>query len=360
MAEAVQPLSFPPDIFAALTPAPFLLAHLSPANPKTPSLRANGRTQSNFRTPALHTNSLTHCSGSAVVRFGDTAVVCGIRGEILSAKDIPNAPSIPNLPDPEKEQNDEDMEGAEEEGEEEEDDAKEIANLNLLVPNIELATGCSPAHLPGSPPTTLAQSLSQRILSHLHSTRLLRASDLRILYRPPPPPDATEDEQEEVEIKAYWTLYIDILVISLDGNIFDAAWFSLLAALSNTILPKAYYDPDRETILCTHDSRSLKLRGLPVPSTFTVFDPDNHKNLDLSTDIRQKKSKSFILSDPDTLEESLCKETLTIMVDYDTNGKAKIKGIEKIGGGIIGRGEMKECTKLALGRWAEWNGILMD
>lgn len=48
------------------------------------------------------------------------------------------------------------------------------------------------------------------------------------------------------------------------------------------------------------------------------------------------------------------------MVNYDSNGVARIKGIEKVGGGIIGREEMKECAKLALGRWAEWNGILMD
>jgi exosome complex component RRP43 len=289
-----------------------------------------------------------------VVRLGDTAVVCGIRGEILLAKDIPNAPVVTNLPDPSQSQ-DEDMD----ENEEEEDDAQEIADLNLLVPNIELSTGCSPAHLPGSPPSTLAQSLSQRLLSHLHSTRLLRASDLRILYRPPPPPDTGEDEVPEVEIKAYWTLYIDILVISLDGNIFDAAWFSILAALLDTTLPKAYYDADREAILCTHDARKLRLRGLPVPSTFAVFDSSTHKGVDLSTE-KEKKKTSYILADPDTLEESLCKETLTIMVDYDAGGDAKIKGIEKVGGGVIGREEMKECTRLAVGRWAEWNGILMD
>ena len=167
----------------------------------------------------------------------------------------------------------------------------------------------------------------------------------------------------EVEVKAYWTLYIDILVISLDGNIFHAAWFSILSALLDTTLPKAYWDADREAILCTHDAKKLRLRGLPVPSTFAVFDPEIHKSLDLSINDVSKtkqKKKSYILADPDTLEESLCKETLTIMVDYDTAGVAKIKGIEKVGGGIIGREEMKECMKLAVGRWAEWNDILMD
>lgn len=250
------------------------------------------------------------------------------------------------------------MDEVEQEKEDDYDDATEIADLDLLVPNIELSTGCSPAHLPGSPPSTLAQSISQRLLSHLHSTRLIRAKDLRILYRPPPPEG---EEQEGTEVKAYWTLYIDILVISLDGNVFDAAWFAILAALGDTTLPTAYWDADREAILCTHEARKLRLRGLPVPSTFAVFDADTHKSLDLSgTESKQKKSKKFILADPDNLEESLCKESLTIMVDYDADSTAKIKRIEKVGGAIIGREEMKGCIKLALGRWAEWNGILMD
>jgi exosome complex component RRP43 len=33
--------------------------------------------------PSLHTNALSHAHGSAVVRTGDTAVVCGVRGEVL-------------------------------------------------------------------------------------------------------------------------------------------------------------------------------------------------------------------------------------------------------------------------------------
>jgi exosome complex component RRP43 len=42
--------------------------------------------------PTLHPNALAHAHGSAVIRSGDTAVVCGVRGEILglNARGGPN------------------------------------------------------------------------------------------------------------------------------------------------------------------------------------------------------------------------------------------------------------------------------
>jgi exosome complex component RRP43 len=342
-----QPLSFPPEIFAVLTPPPFLLAHLTPSTPKAQSFRPNGRKVSQFRSPVVNTNSLTHCSGSAVVRLGDTAVVCGVRGEILLAKDIPNAPKV-DLSDDEAMDDDEGVE-------EEEDDVAEVASLNLLVPNIELATGCSPAHLPGNPPSTLAQSLSQRLLSLLHSTRLIRASDLRIIYRPPSrPDDDIPDEPPPVEIAAYWTLYIDILIISLDGNPFDAAWGAILAALGNTRLPKAWWDPDLEMILCSDqakDGKKLQLRGCPVASSFVVFEPGREKGL--------KEDRTWILADPDTFEEALCREAVTVVLDYD-DGNAKIRQIEKSGGAVVGREQMGNMVDMAQARWAEWNGVLQD
>ncbi|KAF2418998.1 exoribonuclease family protein [Tothia fuscella] len=343
---ASQPLSFPPEIFAALTPTPFLLAHLNPSNPKTPSLRANGRKASQFRTPTINTNSLTHCSGSAVVRLGDTAVVCGVRGEILLAKDIPNAPHV-ELPD-------EEGDAISNNNDDDDDDVTEITSLNLLVPNIELATGCSPAHLPGNPPSTLAQSLSQRLLSLLNTTRLIRASDLRIMYRPPTTSDDDDDTPPPLQVVAYWTLYIDILMISLDGNPFDSAWGAILSALQNTILPKAWWDPDLEILLCSDrvsEGKKLKLRGSPVASTFVVFEPGREKGV--------QEQRTWILADPDSFEEGLCRESVTVVVDY-VEGVGRVRRIEKGGGVVVGRDELGYMTKLALGRWSQWDVVLQE
>src|SRR4051794_11999654 len=120
---AQAPMSFPADIFSALTPVPYLLAHLTPSNPKAHSLRANGRRAEQFRTPNVNINSLTHCNGSAVVRVGDTAVVCGVRGEILLSKDIPNPPKVAIPEDDTMDSDNTD-----------EDDTEELSSLHLLVP----------------------------------------------------------------------------------------------------------------------------------------------------------------------------------------------------------------------------------
>src|SRR4029077_4578361 len=115
--------------------------------------------------------------------------------------------------------------------------------------------GCAPGFTPGAPPSALAQSLSHQILSLLHTSRLIRASDLEIWYHPPSLPvmerehdhemgggermDTEEEEEDDggnhvsgpvarPEIKAFWVLYIDVLIISLAGNPFDAAWAAVL------------------------------------------------------------------------------------------------------------------------------------
>jgi exosome complex component RRP43 len=127
-------LSFPRETFAKLSPHPYLLAHLQPTVETSKPTRANGRSPKQFRQPHVNNGSLTHAEGSAVVRIGDTTVVCGIRGEILLARNVAgyrvDKSSAPAAGPGDSE-------------------AKE---LDLLVPNIELATGCSPAFLPGQPP----------------------------------------------------------------------------------------------------------------------------------------------------------------------------------------------------------------
>lgn len=274
-----------------------------------------------------------------MVRVGDTTVVCGIRGEILLASNVAgyrvdksSAPAAgPGY--------------------------SEAKELDLLVPNIELATGCSPAFLPGQPPTTLAQSLSTRIYSLLHSSGLIDGEDLRIWYQPPDLSDQYKMEEHdtesiEPEAKAYWTLYIDILFISLDGNPFDAAWAAVVSALKDVRLPRAYWDPDREMILCEDtlsESKKLQLRGLPIAVTMLVFRAKEQEH--------GRDKQHWILVDPDTFEEGLCDESVTIVVDSVAR-KTKILGLSKSGGTIVGKDEMKVLVDLAEQRWSELSQLL--
>ncbi|KAI9817528.1 MAG: hypothetical protein M1827_001138 [Pycnora praestabilis] len=332
-------LSFPPQTFAKLSPHPFLLAHLAPSSPSQAPLRPNGRAPTAFRSPTINTSSLSHASGSAVVRIGDTAVVCGIRGEILLASDVPGyrvgssttALAAAN------------------------DNRNESAELNLLVPNLELSTGCSPVFLPGQPPSPLAQTLSQRILALLLSSRLVKEEDLRIWYQAPLSDGgeggmADGDEVLQPEVKAFWCLYIDILFISLDGNPFDAAWAAVLTALRDTKLPHAWWDSDREMILCSEEvarARRLELTAMPLAANFVVFATG-----------KRGKAERWLLADPDTFEEGLCREVISVVVDFEGCKEGRVLRIEKSGGGVIGKAEMREIVDMAGERWKEWRKVL--
>ncbi|KAI5283752.1 Tubulin alpha chain-like 3, partial [Ascosphaera acerosa] len=79
------------------------------------------------------------------------------------------------------------------------------------------------------------------------------------------------------EMKAFWALYIDVLMLSASGNAADIAWLAVLAALRDTRLPRAWWDADRETVLCSDkvgEATRLRLRGCPIASSFAVFEAD--------------------------------------------------------------------------------------
>lgn len=376
-------LSLPPSQFARLQPHAYLLAHLSPpATSNQPSLRANGRAASQFRVTSANAGSLTHTNGSAVVRIGDTAAVCGVRAEILHTDDIASwsvsqASSEQNV-DKKPEEGDTDSQDKE--------DRAHIQELNLLVPNLSLSTGCAPGFTPGAAPSALAQSLSHQLLSLLHSTRLVQAEDLRIWYQPPNLEAEALGEQMDVdseesgnparEIKAFWVLYIDVMIISLAGNPFDAAWASVLAALRDTKLPKAWWDADNETILCSDDvadAQKLSLRGLPIASSFCSFEADaaagwravvipdaEEQKVQEQKQKKQGMQQRWILADPDGYEEGLSQERACVVVDKENDGKGNtvIVKMEKHGGWALDSDDMRQLVDVSARRWDEMKRIL--
>ena len=344
-----QPISFPALTFAKLAPQVFLHAHLTaPTGPTRPS----SRSQTQSRSLTVNTGSLTHANGSAVIRAGDTAVVCGVRTEILLARNVADyQPRDESTENPRIGENVRQAKRRKVKG-----DIEEMAHLNLLVPNVELATGCSPAHVPGGPPSILAQTTSQRLLMLLHTSWLVDMDDLRIWCYPPKTDSRDQMEEDDVDeeatkpsVKAFWTLYIDILFISLDGNPFDAAWAAMLAALRDVRLPKAWWDPNRDTVLCDDDAtlaKPLLLRHLPIAATSAIFED-------------AKTGEKFVLADPDGFEESVCDETVTVVLGekkYEYNWE--LLSIEKIGGTGVGIEEMKHVVAQAQDKWLDWGEVL--
>ena len=329
----------PRPTFAKLSPHAYLLASLDPStNTETP-VRSNGRAANEARRTTINFESLSHAHGSAIVRLGDTTAICGVRAETILT---PNIPSF-------RASNTE----------------TELKEYELLVPNIELATGCAPQFLPGGPPSTLAQTLSTRLYSLLHSSKVIHPEDLRIWHTRPAEnleaddEDRMEEENENTQggekyVAAYWVLYIDIFFISFDGNPFDAAWAATMAALRDTKLPRAWFDSDRESVVCSRkDSSPLTITHIPIACTAVVF---TGKETDRPSD-----GKYWLLVDPDRLEESLCDESVTIVVDCK-GGETNILSISKHGGSVLGPQLLtsEQFLKWASKRWEELNITIMS
>lgn len=326
------------------------------------------------------------------MRVGDTAVVCGVRAEILLVRDISDyRPQRKQLYETNHDDDHNEDTRKRRRKQKRKEDTEEMARLNLLVPNLELATGCSPAHLPGGPPSALAQTLTQRILTLLHTSQLLDLDDLRIWHHHPRSSPSPSEEIEKMdtstpddrdsdtagkspELKAFWTLYIDTVFISLDGNPFDAAWGSVLAALRDVRLPHAYWDEDRDCVLCDPDlavARPLAMHALPVATSFGVFataaaasssasapgSNDEGVTRNDTTNHNAATGKKWILVDPDGFEESLCAEGGTVVVDMGVE-KGQVVRFEKSGGADVGVLEMKEMLRVATRRWGEWKDVL--
>jgi exosome complex component RRP43 len=250
-------------------------------------------------------------------------------------------------------------------------DRRDLQDYDLIVPNIELATGSGPQFLPGQPPTVLAQTLSTRIYTLLHSCDVIHIEDLRIWHHPQStssPEDGGDDDDPMVgadedadsedsrpRIAAYWTLYIDLLLLSHDGNIHDAAWAATLAALRATSLPRAHYDSDREAVICTRrDPLPLRIRGLPIACTAGVF----LEKPGQEAQMRHGAGKSWVLVDPDAAEEELCEETATVVVDC-SDGQTRIRRIEKNGGLCVDREVIKQMVQVAEIRWRTFRKVMV-
>jgi exosome complex component RRP43 len=160
--------------------------------------------------------------------------------------------------------------------------------------------------------------------------------------------------EEEDRVVAYWVLYIDLLFVSFDGNPFDAAWAAVVAALRNTSLPVARWDLEREMVVCSRtEKRQLNVRGLPVACTAAVFE---EKELgEVGTGVAE--GRHWLLLDPDRLEETLCREAITMVVDC-SDGETRIKSIEKQGGTAIGRELIRGFAVIAEKRWKEVQGAM--
>lgn len=139
-------------------------------------IRPDGRGLDQFRPVIINVSSIGTADGSAIVKIGNTTVVCGIKAELAKPK------------------------------------ASEPEN-GYIVPNIELSPLCSPKFRPGAP-TEEAQVCAKALSDLIVNSQCLKLTDLCVAKE-----------------KLVWTLYCDLVCFDHDGCILDAAIIALIAAL---------------------------------------------------------------------------------------------------------------------------------
>jgi exosome complex component RRP43 len=112
--------------------------------------------------------------------------------------------------------------------------------------------------------------------------------------------------------KAVIVIYVDVLCLTCDGNLLDAAILACMAALKTTRLPMLSYDDETGIVQQVHHEESekeLTLRTMLLPATFGFFE-------------------DWILADPTLNEESVLEGTMTVVY----NDQGGISGLFKQGG----------------------------
>lgn len=230
--------------------------------------RPSGRNLDEFRPLSVACSSIKTAAGSAVVRLGDTAIVAGVK--------------------------------------------LEISYQPAIVPNIDLGPLCSGKFKPG-PPNDFAMAMAEKLDALIKTTDLL-------------PPETLVIEPE----KAAWVVYVDLMCLNYDGNVFDAAWTALVAALYDTQIPIAKYDQDLQKVVCD-GMETVKPRcgKRTFSSSFSLFD------------------NSYLLADPDDDEEELTAQTVHVVVD----GQGMLRHTST--GGAITTETLNTCIDLAQARTKE-------
>lgn len=345
----IHPITFPPEVLARIAPDLSIQRHLSlGVRPclrqfeefRTIEISDGGLSRS---TDLFHNSEENNILGSNVLRSGKTIVITSITGgfveELLPVHGI-------------------------DEGEEELRNMTmqhdRISQFGAVYPVVEVERGRMGA------PTDEEMNLSQKIYNCILGSGVIPKSSLNVsVGRRTTNPDKsvsiTYPDEEGPELdqqflpKRKWSyvLYAKIQVFSRDGPLFELCWNSLIYALKNTKLPRAFVDEKttdlkipvrvrgrsaaiRETydIICdSHKSIPLVLNSKNVgfASNFGVIDLDPEARLPEKEDEMQvDQEDSILLADlQGEAEESSVLSTLSIISDE----KGNLKHLGIIGGG---------------------------
>ncbi|XP_052036481.1 exosome complex component RRP43 isoform X1 [Apodemus sylvaticus] len=279
--------------------------------------RPDGRELGEFRTTTVNIGSISTADGSALVRLGNTTVVCGVKAVgLLSLSLLCGSTAalgcycyIPGFwpllaPQP---------------GQEFAAPPVDAPDKGYVVPNVDLPPLCSSRFRTG-PPGEEAQVTSQFIADVIENSQIIKKEDLCISAG-----------------KLAWVLYCDLICLDYDGNILDACTFALLAALKNVQLPEVTINEETALAEVNLKKKSyLNVRTNPVATSFAVFDD------------------TLLIVDPTGEEEHLSTGTLTIVTDEE----GKLCCLHKPGGSGLTGAKLQDCMSRAVTRHKEVSRLL--
>ncbi len=172
-------------------------------------------------------NVIKKAEGSAMVKWGDTVVLAGVKSQV-------GAP-FPDTP-----------------------------NTAVITVNVELSPISSPVHESG-PPGPAAVELARVVDRGIRESKVIPMEDPKLCVIPG---------------KMVWILFVDIYIIDDGGNLIDASALAAMVALANTRLSKIEVDEETEEIEILDETELLPRNGSVTSLTyvkinkFILYDPN--------------------------------------------------------------------------------------
>ena len=189
--------------------------------------RIDGRGMMDGRPIQIIPNVIKKAEGSAMVKWGETVVLAGVKTQLGSP--------FPDTP-----------------------------NTGVITVNVELSPISSPINESG-PPGPQAVELARVVDRGIRESKVIPMEDPKLCVIPG---------------KKVWIIFVDIYILDDGGNLFDASALAAMAALANTRLKQVVIDEDLEEVTLLDETEPLPRRGSVMGLTFSktnntiMYDPN--------------------------------------------------------------------------------------
>lgn len=189
--------------------------------------RIDGRGLMDGRPIQLIPNVIKKAEGSAMVKWGETVVLAGVKVQLGSP--------FPDTP-----------------------------NSGVITVNAELSPISSPTRESG-PPGPEAIELARVVDRGIRESKIIPMKDPKLCVIPG---------------KKVWIVFVDIYILDDGGNLIDASALAAMAALANTRLKKVVIDDDLEDVTLLEETEPLPRNGSVVSISFAkisgklLYDPN--------------------------------------------------------------------------------------